>query len=239
MEITEKSWSICGIDFSLELWPGRVFVPTTVSEVMADHLREISKADVVIDMGCGSGFFAVLAAKLGAAKVVAVDVTAQAVELTKKNLIRNGIADRVEVTCGNLFEPVKGIMANAIILDVSGIAAKLARFTPWYPEAIAAASEDGTEPTVSALSQGRRHLLPGGKLIFPCCSLANHARILQVAREVFQSNLKVLNEKLLPLTQQLKDALLQCNDLVEKNWVSLIERRGKKYWRLYVYEARL
>ena len=32
MEMPEKSWSISGIEFSLELWPGRVFVPTTVSE---------------------------------------------------------------------------------------------------------------------------------------------------------------------------------------------------------------
>jgi len=239
METAEKSWSIGGIDFSLELWPGQVFVPTTVSEVMATHLSGLTEEAVVIDMGCGSGFFAVLAAKLGAAKVYAVDVTTQAVELTKRNLIRNGIAERVEVVCGNLFEPIKGIRADAIILDVSGIAARLARFTPWYPEAIAAAGEDGAEPTVSALSQGSTHLLPGGKLIFPCASLANHARILQVAKEIFQNNLKVLSEKFLPVTKQLKDALIQCNDLVEKNWISLTERRGKQYWLLHVYEGRL
>jgi len=86
MEMTEKSWSIGGIDFSLELWPGRVFVPTTVSEVMAQYLSAMPKETVVIDMGCGSGFFAVLAARLGAIKVYAVDVTVDAVELTKKIL---------------------------------------------------------------------------------------------------------------------------------------------------------
>jgi len=237
MEMTEKSWSICGISFSLELWPGRVFVPTTVSEVMAEHLSELPKDAVVIDMGCGAGFFAVLAAKLGAAKVYAVDVTAQAVELTKRNLIRNGIAEKVEVLCGNLFEPLKQVKANLIIIDVSGIAAKLARLTPWYPMSIAAASDDGTEPTISALREGRKHLFPGGRLIFPFCSLANETRILQVAKELFQTNLRPLSEKLLPVTQQLRAALDQCQDVMEKGWVSLAERRGKKYWLLHLYEA--
>jgi methylase of polypeptide subunit release factors len=153
METLEKSWSVCGVDFSLELWPGQVFVPTTVSEVLAEQLTELPKAIAVIDMGCGSGFFAVLSAKLGAARIFAVDVTAQAVELTKKNLIRNGIAEKAEVFCGNLFEPLKGIKVQQIILDVSGVAARLARSTPWYPVAIASASEDGTEPTISALTQ--------------------------------------------------------------------------------------
>jgi SAM-dependent methyltransferase len=239
MEIAEKSWFICGINFSLELWPGRVFVPTTVSEVMAEHLSELPKGAVVIDMGCGSGFFAVLAARLGAARVYAVDVMAHAVELTKRNLTRNGITEGVEVLCGNLFEPLQGIKANQIILDVSGIASRLARLTPWYPEGIVTASEDGTEPTVSALSQGHRHLLPGGKFMFAFCSLAYEGRILQLAKETFQNSLRPLSEKLIPVTQQLRGAIEQCQDLIEKGWVSLAERRGKKYWLLHVYQAQL
>ena len=238
METLEKSWSVCGIDFSLELWPGRVFVPTTVSELIAAQLTRLSKETVVIDMGCGSGFFAVLAAKLGAAKVYAVDVTAQAVELTKRNLARNDISEIAEVICGNLFEPLKGIKAHQIILDVSGVASKLARFTPWYPEAIASANEDGTEPTISALSQGREHLLPGGKLIFPCGSLAYESRIVEAAKDLFQNNLRPLSEKLIPVTRQLREAFDQCHELLEKGWVSLVERRGKEYWLLHVYEAK-
>ena len=181
---------------------GSRFVPTTVSEVMAQYLSAMPKETVVIDMGCGSGFFAVLAARLGAIKVYAVDVMVDAVELTKKNLIRNRVAERVEVLCGHLCEPLKGIKAHQIILDVSGIASRLARFTPWYPAGIAVASDDGTEPTVSALGQGRMHLLPGGKLIFPCGSLANETRIVEGARDIFHQNLRPLSEKLLPVTRQ-------------------------------------
>lgn len=237
MATLEKSWSICGIDFSLELWPGQVFVPTTVSELIAHQLTHLPKETVVIDMGCGSGFFAVLAAKLGAAQIYAVDVTSQAVELTKKNLARNGITASAEILRGHLFEPLKGIKAQQIILDVSGVASRLARCTPWYPEAIASANEDGTEPTISALRQGREHLLPGGKLIFPCGTLAYESRIIEAAKELFHKNLRLLSEKLIPVTQQLGEAFDQCHDLLEKGWISLVERRGKKYWLLHVYEA--
>ena len=238
METLEKSWSVCGIDFSLELWPGRVFVPTTVSELLAQQLTRVPGETVVIDMGCGSGFFSVLAAKLGAAKIYAVDVTSHAVELTKNNLLRNGITEKAEVLCGNLFDPLKGIKAHRIILDVSGVAARLARATPWYPEAIASANEDGTEPTISALRQGREHLLPGGKLIFPCGTLAHESRIIEAAKELFHNNLRLLNEKLIPVTEQLREAFDQCHDLLEKGLVSLVERRGKEYWLLHVYEAK-
>ena len=237
MEPTVKSWSVNRVNFSLELWPGEVFIPTSVSEIMAKNLGELPENAVVIDMGCGSGFFSVMAAKMGAAKVYAVDVMPQAVALTKRNLVRNGVAKRVDVHCGNLFDPIKEVKAHLIIVDVSGIAEKLARCTPWYPDPIATASEDGTEPTVSVLKQGRDHLLPSGRLIFPFGSLANEKRILEVAQQVFQKNLRSLSERLLPVTQQLRVAFDQCQDLIEKGFVYLVERRGKKYWLLRVYEA--
>lgn len=237
MEPIVKSWSLNNVEFSLEVWPGKVFVPTSVSEIMAKNLGALSDNTVVIDMGCGSGFFAVLAAKMGAAEVYAVDIMPEAVELTKRNVALNGVADRVNVFCGNLFSPIQDVKANLIIVDVSGIAEKLARHTPWYPDPIATASEDGTEPTVSVLKQGRDHLFPGGRIIFPFGSLANEKRILEVAQEVFEKNLRSLSERLLPVTQQLKVAFDQCQDLIEKGFVYVIERRGKQYWLLRVYEA--
>ena len=177
-------------------------------------------------MGCGSGFFAVLAAKLGAAQIYAVDVTSSQCQ-TKKNLARNGITASAEILCGHLFEPLKGIKAQQIILDVSGVASRLARCTPWYPEAIASTNEDGTEPTISAFRQGREHLLPGGKLIFPCGTLAYERRIIEAAKELFHKNLRLLSEKLIPVTQQLGEAFDQCHDLLEKGWVSLVSGVGK------------
>lgn len=237
MDTLLKSWSLNGFDFELELRPGEVFVPTTISELMGKNIGQLSADAVVIDMGCGSGILAVLTAKMGARKVYAVDVMPEAAELTRQNVRRNGVADRVEVHCGSLFEPIRDVKADLILIDVSGIAARLARRTPWYPGQIATASEDGTEPTVSALKQGRDHLRPGGRLIFPSGSLGNEKRILEVAQELFQNKLTALSEKLLPANQQLREAFDQCQDLIEKGIVYLIERRGKMYWLLHLHEV--
>jgi methylase of polypeptide subunit release factors len=215
-------------------------VPTTVSEVIAENLGPLPENAVVIDMGCGSGFFSVLAAKKGAKKVYGVDIMPDAVALTEKNLARNGIPKgRVEVFCGNLFDPLENIKADLVIIDVPGIACRLARLSPWYPVPIAVASEDGSEPTTSALLHGRDHLLPGGSIIFPLLSLADNGRIFEIAQRIFDNNVKLLQQKLLPVTAQLQIALDQCPHLLANNVVSLVHRNRKKYWVFQIYQGQL
>jgi SAM-dependent methyltransferase len=53
--------------------------------------RQRFTARVVLDVGSGSGVLAVMAAKLGAAKVVAIDAFKTALNLTEKNAKRNGV----------------------------------------------------------------------------------------------------------------------------------------------------
>lgn len=57
----------------------------------------VTDGDLVLDLGTGSGILAVAAVRLGADRVVAVDVDADALEVARKNLERNGVADRVEL----------------------------------------------------------------------------------------------------------------------------------------------
>ncbi len=51
----------------------------------------------VIDFGCGSGILAVAALKLGADKVTGIDIDYQAIEASKDNAERNGVADKLEL----------------------------------------------------------------------------------------------------------------------------------------------
>lgn len=51
----------------------------------------------VIDFGCGSGILAIAAIKLGAAKVVGIDIDPQAITASKENATRNGVADQLEL----------------------------------------------------------------------------------------------------------------------------------------------
>lgn len=62
----------------------------------------------VLDAGTGSGILAVVAARLGAACVTAVDVDPEAVAVVTANARRNGVADRVHAST----TPVAGLTAQ-------------------------------------------------------------------------------------------------------------------------------
>jgi ribosomal protein L11 methyltransferase len=58
----------------------------------------------MIDVGTGSGVLAIVAAKLGAAFVSAIDVDPDAIENARENIVRNGVADVVEAHVRDLTE---------------------------------------------------------------------------------------------------------------------------------------
>lgn len=70
----------------------------------------------VIDYGCGSGILAIAALKLGAARVVGVDIDPQAIEASKANAERNGVADRLELYLAGEkeLEPADVLVANIL-----------------------------------------------------------------------------------------------------------------------------
>jgi len=51
----------------------------------------------VVDFGCGSGILSLAALKLGAKKVIGIDIDPQALQASKANAERNGVADRLEL----------------------------------------------------------------------------------------------------------------------------------------------
>lgn len=63
-----------------------------VLKYLEKHVRE---AERVLDYGCGSGILAIVAAKLGAGEVAAVDIDPQALETTAANASHNDVDLRV------------------------------------------------------------------------------------------------------------------------------------------------
>ena len=76
--------------------------------------------DVVADLGAGSAVLAIAAAKLGASRVYAVELDAEAIPDAEENVRRNGVADRVHVFQADagallpLLAPVRVVLANII-----------------------------------------------------------------------------------------------------------------------------
>jgi len=70
----------------------------------------------IIDYGCGSGILAIAAALLGAAHVIAIDNDPQALEASRDNAARNGVAERIQLELPNALAlaPADMLVANIL-----------------------------------------------------------------------------------------------------------------------------
>ncbi|MCU1386921.1 MAG: Ribosomal protein methyltransferase [Ilumatobacteraceae bacterium] len=78
-------------------------------------IERIHGRELVLDVGCGSGVLGLCALRLGAARVVAVDLKPEAVEATRRNAEMNGLSDVVDSTLappGEIEGPFDVIVAN-------------------------------------------------------------------------------------------------------------------------------
>ena len=64
-------------------------------------LEDVIRGNSVVDMGCGTAILAILAAKMGARKVFAVDIDAVAAHSAWSNCRWNKVGTRVETACGD------------------------------------------------------------------------------------------------------------------------------------------
>lgn len=104
----------------IELDPGMAFGTGTheTTRMCVEALEENVKEDTtVFDIGTGSGILAIAAAKLGAKKVIGVDLDPVAVDSAKENVSFNDL-NNIEILYGNLMDVVTGkadlVVANII-----------------------------------------------------------------------------------------------------------------------------
>jgi release factor glutamine methyltransferase len=84
---------------------GREVIAILSAQTAVDSARELR----LIDMGCGSGNIACAAAMaVPSLRVWASDLTESCAALTRSNVALHSLSDRVEVSQGDLFEPLRG-----------------------------------------------------------------------------------------------------------------------------------
>ena len=84
----------------------------------------------VLDCFCHNGSFALNAARYGAADVLGVDISEDALEVARENAARNGVADRFKVLVGDLSDKASG-QYNIITANI--VAAAILSLAPHVP----------------------------------------------------------------------------------------------------------
>lgn len=104
-------------DVVITLDPGMAFgtgTHPTTRLCLASLDAQVQPGHTVLDLGTGSGILAIAAAKLGASKVLAVDIDPVAVEAALENIQKNQTAEKVTVQEGGL----ESVVTSARRFDV-------------------------------------------------------------------------------------------------------------------------
>ncbi len=138
--------------------PPEVMAITPVSHLLGDQvLARVRAGDRVLDMGTGSGVNAILAATRGA-EVLAVDISAPALEAAAANVTRNGVEGSVEVRRSDVFSDVEGTF-DWIVFDPP--------FRWFKPRTVleSVMTDEGYQAMTRFFREARDHLGPDGRML--------------------------------------------------------------------------
>lgn len=106
---------------------GQMLADVTRTDAYAAALRQTVKADsIVMDLGSGPGFFALLACSLGARRVYAVEPD-DVISLAREIAVANELADRIEFFESLSTEIKVPERADVIVSDLRGV-------LPWFQQ---------------------------------------------------------------------------------------------------------
>jgi ribosomal protein L11 methylase PrmA len=84
--------------------PDVIYVPTPQEVVEAMlQVANVTKNDIVYDLGCGDGRIPVTAAKKYGARGIGIDIDPQRIKEANENVQKSGVADKVTIMNADLF----------------------------------------------------------------------------------------------------------------------------------------
>jgi len=164
----KEFWSLL-----FEVGPG-VLIPRPDTEVLVEDVlraaRDLGRDDLdILEIGTGSGAVSIaLAKELNNARIVATDVSEQALDWAKKNAAAHDAADRILFLQGHLFEPLStkfDIIASNPPYIAEATYTNLPRGVRLFePVEALLAGPRGTEFHEALIAGSRDHLRDGGWL---------------------------------------------------------------------------
>jgi release factor glutamine methyltransferase len=157
-----------GLDFVVT---PAVLIPNPDTEVLVQRAVEIAREAVrplrVADVGTGSGCIAIAIAHYAPnVQVVASDVAPDALEVAARNVAAHGMADRVQLVCGDLMAPFTGSF-DLVCANLPYVAAgsRLAPEVVAQPARALYAGEDGSALVKRLLAEAPARLNAGGRAL--------------------------------------------------------------------------
>jgi ribosomal protein L3 glutamine methyltransferase len=148
----------------------RSFIAELLRESLFPWVDDADNTTAVLDMCSGSGCLAILAAHAFPHAIVdAVDLSADALQVAKRNVDDYGLNGRVNLIQSDLFKALNGkqydiIISNPPYVDAASVAALPAEYLH-EPKLALGSGQDGLDATREILKQAAAHLTPHGILV--------------------------------------------------------------------------
>lgn len=176
---------------------GETFMPSKRSIFLARTLCRLNlKGKTVIDLGCGSGFLAIISGLLGAKEVLALDISPLAIVATRKNWELNGLRTKLITKISNCFEAINKTSwfgrFDFIVSNPPGLPLSVLnnlenhQFSSWMWNG---AGDDGRQVVDSILRQGPKFLKTGGAIVISHSSRLDFAKTEKMAGNLNQVSL--------------------------------------------------
>ena len=179
------STSFCGLEIAVNR---HVLVPRPETEILAElgwkFLNDgradlpVSQGDpsshvkTALDFGTGSGCIAIaLAVKCQNAKIIALDVSPDALDTAKQNTTRNNVAEKIELVQGDGFAALPNeiqfdlIISNPPYIPTAEIATLQPEVRDYDPRGALDGGTDGLDFYRRFASEARKFLKPEGKIM--------------------------------------------------------------------------
>jgi len=187
-----------GIDFFVDK---RVLIPRPETEILVEQVLEIVKNKssqfTLVDVGTGSGCIAVsLAKNLTNAKIFAIDVSKDALDVAKINIEKNNA--KVQLLSGNLLEPLGNNKVDIICANLPYITVEQLNLTEedvrkFEPKTALIAKEETTLYS-NLLDQAPKFLNKNGIIFLEIDPIFKDKMIELVKQKMPKANIEIKND---------------------------------------------